>query len=302
MKVIFRADDVGYTDTHNLGTWKTIEEGVVTSCDTMLDTPGFKTACEYLKDKPWISIGWHTHFWGRPVLSAAEVPSMVNAEGRFKWRKDRKAADEVDYDEAVKELRAQLERCKDWLGRLPDTTGLGAIGPGGSARRAQGLGPETHEGPLSRALRTVCDEYGIVYGFMGGVGYNGKVNVPDEKYRALNIQEWIDLSHKHSKSLNVVDFPFYDPLGSILEMPIDDSVIYMRSQHPGYLDDYVLTESSCTIPRVKDVEALCSPTLKQWIIANRIELVNHRDALYGTHEYQDHLKEIGSPLWLGNMK
>ena len=111
----------------------------------------------------------------------------------------------------------------------------------------------------------------------------------------------MDLSHKHHKSLNVVDFPFYDPAGAIMEMPIDDSVIYMRSQHPGYLDDYVLAESSCTIPRVKDVEALCSPELKAWIIKNRIELVNHRDVLYGSSEYQDHLKDINSPLWIGNM-
>lgn len=301
MKVIFRADDVGYTNVHNMGTWKTIEDGVVTSCDTMLDTPGFKDACEYLKDKPWISIGWHTHFWGRPVLSASEVPSMVNAEGRFKWRKDRSAANEVDYNEAVKELRAQIERCKDWLGRIPDTTGLSSIGPGGSARRAQGQEIENHEGPLSRALRTVCDEYGIAYGFIGGTGYGGKVTIPDDKYKALNIQEWVEPTHKFSKTLKVEDFPYYNPLGAIMAMPIDDSVIWMRSQHPGYLDDYVLAESSCTIPRVRDVEALCSPELKKWIIENKIELVNHRDALYGTHEFQDHLKEINSPLWLGNM-
>ena len=301
MKVIFRADDVGYTDVHNLGTWKAIDDGVVTSCDLMLDTPGFADACKRLRDYPWLSVGWHTHFWGRPVLSPSEVPSMVDSQGKFKWRKDRSAANTVDYDEAVKELRAQLERCKDWLGRLPDTTGLSAIGPGGAARRAQGQEAETHEGPLSRALRTVCDEYGIVYGFMGGKGYGGKETIPDDKYKALNIQEWVDLSHKHHKSLNVVDFPFYDPAGAIMEMPIDDSVIYMRSQHPGYLDDYVLAESSCTIPRVKDVEALCSPELKAWIIKNRIELVNHRDVLYGSSEYQDHLKDINSPLWIGNM-
>ena len=72
----------------------------------------------------------------------------------------------------------------------------------------------------------------------------------------------------------------------------------MFSRHPGFLDDYVLAESSCTLPRVKDVEALCDERVIQWIIDNRIELVNHRDALYGTNEYQEHLKETGSPLYL----
>ena len=282
MKVVFRADDVGYTDVHNIGTWKTIEEGVVSSVDLMLDTPGFEDACKYLKDKPWISIGWHAHFWGRPVLDPSEVPSMVNEEGKFKWRKDKKLMMEVDYDEAVKECRAQIERLKELTGRIPLTGGVG-------------------RGPLGEAMKTVCDEYGIHYGFSGGLGYGKRVIEPKEEYKHLNIQEWVDHSGKHHKTLNVVDFPFYDPVGAIMEMPIDDSIIWVRSQHPGYLDDYVLAESSCTIPRVKDVEAYCSPVLKQWIIDNKIEIINQHDALYGTNQYQDHLKEINSPLWIGNM-
>ncbi len=29
--------------------------------------------------------------------------------------------------------------------------------------------------------------------------------------------------------------------------------------------------------------------MKKWIKENNIELINFRDALYGTHEYQNHL-------------
>lgn len=278
MKVIFRADDVGYTNVHNLGTWEAIDNGVVTACDIMLDTPGFKDACEKLRNYPWISLGWHTHFWGRPVLDPSEVPSMVDESGKFKWRKNKKAVLEVDFNEALKECRAQIERCRQWLGRIPDT------GEGNSFS------------PLGRAIQQVCDENGIVGHFTSGKGYGNKEIVADEKWRHLNIQEWVDFSGKHHKSLNVVDFPYYDPLGAIMEMPIGDDVIWLRSQHPGFLDNYVLAESSCTIPRVKDVEAYTSEVLKNWIRENNIELVNTRDALYGTHEYQDHLKAIGSDL------
>ncbi len=283
MKVIMRADDVGYTDVCNLGCWKTIDEGVVTSCDVMLDTPGFEDAARFLKDRPWISIGWHTHFWGRPVLSAAEVPTLVNKEGRFKWGEHRKNCNDIDYDEALKECRAEIERCRDLMGRIPDTGGM------------------VPQDLLGQAIRAVCDENNIAYGFLQGDSYGGRTMVALEKYRDLNIHEWIDLEHKHTKSLDVVDFPYYDPAGAIMDMPVDDSIIWMRSQHPGYLDDYVLADNSCTIPRVKDVEALCSDEVKDWIRANKIELINHRDALYGTSEYQDHLKDINSPLWIGNM-
>ncbi len=283
MKVVFRADDVGYTNVHNMGTWEAIDNGVVTAADFMLDCPGFEDACENLKKRPWISIGWHTHFWGRPVLDPSEVPSMVDENGKFKWRKNRKAVLDIDYEEAVKECRAQVERCKELTGRIPVCCGDAM-------------------GPLGKALRTVCDEYGIAYGYLGGEGYNHTPREVREEYKDLNIQEWVDYSGKHTKSLKEEDFCFYDPAGAIMEMPIDDSVIYVRSQHPGYLDTYVLAESSCTVPRVKDVEALTSPQLKQWILDNKIELINMNDALYGTNQFQDHLKEINSPFWIGNMK
>lgn len=277
MKLIVRADDVGYTIAHNMGTYKTLDEGIVTSCDLMLDCPGFEDACEHLRNYPWISIGWHTHFWGKPVLPASEVPSMVNEEGRFKWRKDKKRVMEVDYEEALKECRAQIERCERLLGRVPDTCCM------------------LPDNPLGRAIWTVCDEYHIAYGFLQGKGYGDRELECKQEYKPLNIFEYASRG-KHTKSLNVVDFPFYDPAGAIMDMPIMEDRVWMCSKHPGFLDDYVLAESSCTIPRVKDVEALCDPEVITWIKENKIELINHRDALYGTNEYQNHLKAIGSDL------
>jgi chitin disaccharide deacetylase len=50
------------------------------------------------------------------------------------------------------------------------------------------------------------------------------------------------------------------------------------------------------LARPADAEALCSDRLKNWIRQNRVELVNFRDALYGTREYQNHLTPIGSDL------
>lgn len=279
MKLIIRADDVGYTNTHNEGTFKTIESGITTSVDLMLDCPGFEDACEHLKKYPWLSIGWHTHFWGRPVLPINEVKSMVDSSGRFKWRKDRKLANDIDFDEAVNECRAQLERCKKYLGRIPDTWAMNSF-------------PST----LNKAIKQACDEYEIHYDFLQGIGYDGKEKFCQEKYKKLSIFELTLKGTNHIKSLKVEDFPYYHPAEALMETKMEEDKIYMFSRHPGFLDDYVLAESSCTIPRVKDVEMLCDPRVKKWIIDNKIELINHRDALYGTNEYQEYLKSIGSEL------
>ena len=85
-RMIVRADDVGHSKVHNIGTFEAIERGVVTSADVMLDSPGTEDALERLKTLPWISVGWHMHMWGAPVLAPREVPSLVEKSGEFAGR------------------------------------------------------------------------------------------------------------------------------------------------------------------------------------------------------------------------
>ena len=122
LKMIIRADDVGYTNICNGGAFETLERGVVTSADVMLDTPGTVDALERLKALPWISVGWHAHFWGSPVLDPKQVPSLVIKEaGRIRFRKDLRSANDVVFEESLMECRAQIALCCRILGRAPDT-------------------------------------------------------------------------------------------------------------------------------------------------------------------------------------
>lgn len=283
MKLIVRADDFGYTKTHNDGTLEAINHGIVTTVDLMLDTPGTLDAMERIKNYPWISIGWHSHFWGSPVLDPSEVPSMVNEEGKFKFRKDQSLKNTCNYDEVVKECRAQLQRCIAILGRVPDTTSI-----------------QNNAGVFEQARKQVCDEYGIVYNFFNKPDKEGKLIPADKKYQHLNIympnQPATVYKVCYEDSMTVRRT--YNPVRYYLEdhNHIMDKEIAITAWHPGYLDPYVMNESSMTECRVIDVWALCSKELKQWIIDNQIELINHRDALYGTHEYQNHLQHSHSPL------
>lgn len=279
MKLIVRADDVGYTKIHNDGTFRTIEKGITTSCDLMLDTPGFEDACARLKDYPWISIGWHTHFWGYCVSDPQEVASMVDKNGKFRFRHDKEALNKIDYDEALKECTAQIERCAKLLGRIPDTWSMNGA-----------------DNPLNRAIRTTCDRYGIAYDFLQGKGYDSKPIYCKEEYLHLNIFEYTTKGSPFVRSLKAEDIGSYSPADALMQIETDQDRIYMFSRHPGFLDDYVMRESSVDIARVKDVDALCDPRLRRFIIENKIELINHRDALYGTHEFQDHLRAAGSDL------
>ena len=50
---------------------------------------------------------------------------------------------------------------------------------------------------------------------------------------------------------------------------------------------------------IVDMICLKSARFRQWIIDNKVELINFMDAVNGTHLYQDHLKAVGSDLYMG---
>lgn len=307
MKLVIRADDVGYSRVCNIGAFETMETGVVTSADVMLDTPGTVDALERLRDFPWISVGWHAHFWGSPVLGREKVPSMYDAS-RGGFRTDLYAAQDVSFDEALAECRAQMELCVKTLGRAPDVGGPLMQG----------------DGPFMKALMQVHREYGIVTDFMGlDLGANGKIPntlLPpsNEVWAARKIfmrglNEYCRPLRSEPLAENgwtdsIAALYDYDPIRFYVEdesglLKVNDGSITVHAWHPGYLDYYVLRHGDYTPGarvfkdiRAIDAHALCSDEVRGWIRENGVELVNMRDALYGTREYQNHLRAIGSEL------
>lgn len=291
MKLVIRADDVGYSAVNDIGAFEALEQGVATAADVMLDAPHAPQALERLRQMPWISVGWHPHFWCSPVLPAAEVPSLVQPNGRF--RQDLHEAQDVSMDELMAECRAQMGLCLEALGRVPD---VGASGG---------------DTPFGRALAETCRQYGMPTGYMRWV-MGDRVIEPAPRWagRKICVVNFSDAYQAMiSDDLNALEQ--YDPVryytedqGGLLSLP--DDVIAVQFWHPGYLDyfnyrqgDYGPMAKYFTLGRIIDVHALCSPELKAWIRQTGAELMNFRDALYGTRDYQNHLRQAGSPLFVG---
>lgn len=295
-KMIVRADDVGYTHVFNLGTFEAIRNGVVTSADVMLDAPGTEEALSLLKDMPWISVGWHSHFWCSPVLPAEQVPSLL-IPGTDRFRHDLQTTDALDAGELEAECQAEIRRCIQILGRAPDTTNL-----------------STGQTVFNRVKKKICDEYGIAYHFGVKLG-RGQVDKPLEKWadRKIFVPSPVN-AYKEIENESITDqYERYDPVKYYTEDPdhlldLPDDVIVEQSWHPGYVDYFVYKQGDYgpraryfTAVRTEDVAALTSDRLKSWIKEHRIELINFRDALYGTNEYQNYLHAMDSDLYIGNM-
>ncbi len=295
-KMVVRADDVGYTDVCNIGTFETITNGIVTSADIMLEAPGTEDALKRLKELPWISIGWHSHFWCSPVLPLEQVPTLV-IPGTNCFRHDLTTADDISAEELEAECHAQMKRCVAFLGRVPDTTDLTNV-----------------ESVFNRVKRKICDDYRIVYHFATKGGRTG-VTYPLDKWKDRNIYIPAPVNaYKEIETDSITEqMERYDPIRYYTEDPdkmleLPDDVIFEQSWHPGYVDYFVYKQGDYG-PRAKffasvrteDVAALTSPVLRQWVREHKIELINFRDALYGTHEYQNYLRSIDSDLYVGNL-
>ena len=295
-KMIIRTDDVGYTDVYNIGVFETYDKGWSSHCELMLESPGTLDALKRVKEYPWVSTGWHPHFWNSPVLEPDEVPSMV-IPGTNRFRHDLKTAEDVNYEECLKEMRAQLDRCMDILGRVPDVGGI-----------AQGTSPFT------RAMAQVTREYGMVH------SYAHKMKVrPDGTFD----MEPVDPKWEHCKIYQIDqrgivagdiiketlrELEDYDPVRFLLEdrmrlHDLPEGAAIMHGFHPGYVDYYIARLGDYgpnmryyTLSRTYDVEGLTSQRLHDWIKDNQIELCSLTDALYGTHHFQNHLRRIGSDL------
>lgn len=289
-RLVYRADDIGYSRTFNDGAFKAMEEGIVTSADVMLDTPGAVDALIRLRDYPWISFGWHSgHLWGSPVAPAEKVPHMVDpATGKFRWGHDSKQMALVPYEEAYIEFEAQVQLAIQVYGRAPDTTDI------------------MFDRPIDRAKLDICKKYGIAHNFCGGVNPRGYPMPILPEYKDLKYSQFEDpLAERREPGADrkagfaLEKFRLYDPVAKIKRVAWTQEEIWRVGGHPGFLDDLILSESSCNIHRVKDVIAVTSQELKEWIVSEGVELVNQRDVLYGTHEYQDHLRAVASPLAVG---
>jgi predicted glycoside hydrolase/deacetylase ChbG (UPF0249 family) len=321
-KMIIRADDIGQSKVCNIGTFEAIDYGLITSCDIMLDSPGTVDALERLRAYPWLSIGWHMHMWGAPVSDANLVPSLVEKSGPFvgRFRENIAQQQDVVFEEALRELRAQLQRCVKILGRVPDTSG------GGNTTT-----------PWGRAVRQIADEFGMAYNFADSrptpPHYQKKINdaqkagegwskfypatanpgaKADPKWASRKIvglagtSAFIDLLTDSISSVenNYDPVKFYtEDRSGILKEPTD--VVSWQAWHPGYVDYYVYRTGErvarpraqqFVVGRTQDVAAMTSPVLRAWIKQNGIELISFRDALYGTRDIQNHLAAVGSDL------
>ncbi|MDQ3384523.1 MAG: ChbG/HpnK family deacetylase [Actinomycetota bacterium] len=116
--LVVNADDYGLTAGVSRGILQAHVQGIVTSTSVLVLGRGFEESSRWLADVASLEAGIHLAAVGEdpPILSAREVPSLVDRRGRLRtsWRSFLSAACRggIDVDDLEREFAAQLEAAR----------------------------------------------------------------------------------------------------------------------------------------------------------------------------------------------
>lgn len=244
-KIIVRADDLGYSEAVNLGIAKTVHEGLINNVGFMVNMLTSQAGYELVKDAD-IDLGLHVVICqGKPITEAAKIPSITDENGDFKASKVYRTAqtDFVDLEEVVVEIEAQYQRFVEIVGRKPDYFESHAV----------------VSANLIKGLQIVADRHQL--NFLKFLWDNQPITLNGKKL------------YMYMESMGDNYNP-YDTLKRAATADYEDGYAMMVN-HPGFLDWYILTHSSLTVPRTHEVEMLTDPNMKQWLVDHDVELIRY---------------------------
>lgn len=245
-RILIRADDLGYSEGVNYGIAKSVKDGIIKNVGVMVNMPFAEHGLQLLKQTD-ICFGQHTNICvGKPITNPSLIPSIVKENGEFKSSKDYRNSKEdfVILDEVILEIEAQYQRFLELIGEPPHYFEGHAV----SSKN------------FFKGLQIVAQKHGLKYS-----GFSTNNNIP------ITVGETKVYIYMDSMK------PDYNPLDLlkyILKNAHKDSVNIMVC-HPGYLDSYILKNSSLTIPRTLEVEMLCSEETKEIIKEEKGILVTY---------------------------
>jgi predicted glycoside hydrolase/deacetylase ChbG (UPF0249 family) len=270
MRLIVNADDYGRTAAVSQGVRNAHLFGIVTSTTCMMNMPtvaeDIRTA---LEETPHLGLGVHLVLTsGKPLLPAAQVPSLVAPDGSFlKLDQFLARLDQIDPEQVRAEWRAQVEKFVAAAGRAPTH-----------------LDSHHHASyftePLFRGMLELAREYGagirlvIAQGDEDSMaGLPVQILTPIKEYAPRLLKEF------KPRTPDVFHASFYDDMATQEELLRLINTLQPGTAelmcHPGYADPILLAGSVYARQRESELAILTDPEVRQAIKARGIELISY---------------------------
>ena len=244
-RLLVRADDLGYSEGINYGIAKSVKEGIIGSVGVMTNMIAVVHGLKLLEDTD-VCFGQHTNICiGKPLTDPSLIPSITNENGEFKSSKEYRQAKEdfVVLDEVILEIEAQYKKFIDLVGESPHYFEGHAVA-------------STN---FFKGLEIVAEKYGLKY---SGLSLDG---IP---LKIANKEVFVSMDSMK---------PDYVPFESLKKFVknANEEGYYMFICHPGYLDGYILKNSTLTMPRPMEVDMICDPNTRKWLKESGVELITY---------------------------
>lgn len=257
MKLLAQSDDYGITRAVSCGILHGIECGIVRNTGLFSNMPWSAECVEMIR--PYLDqIGFGIDLnasTGPSVLGYDQVPKLCHEDGSFFTSRENRALDteengfdHVDRDQLYAEFDAQIQRFVELVGKLPDYVHNHAYGTDTTLEVSRELAAK-YERPWTTGIQEHAE---LKSAGMGWYGFG-----PAEEQLTSDLEAWL-----------------IDDKGELLASGREYGYLVC---HCGYVDADLFALSSFNVCRVKDLEALCSPRVRQWVDDNGIELITFRD-------------------------
>ena len=220
----------------------------------MANMSGTEHAVELSKQMPTLAVGVHlTLTCGKPILGK-KVSSLIRNDGNFYNLCDFENENvKIDENELYDEWKTQIDKLYSLGIKLSHIDSHHHI--------------HTFE-QTSEIAKTLSKEYNLPV-------RNCNKAVDDNDINFLDLCNYEPIRDMSSKYISVREKCF-----EIIESNILKNIEFKKSEamcHPAFIDSPLLEGSSFNIPRVREVDILCDPYMRELINKYDIELCNYNN-------------------------
>jgi predicted glycoside hydrolase/deacetylase ChbG (UPF0249 family) len=259
-KVIVVADDFGFSEAYNYGVIHGVIHGIVTTASLMSNMDAAVHAAALARMHPRLCVVQHTNIvQGCSCADPALIPSIVQPDGKFYRSGEYKADGIIKHGagtriagtaDVKREALAQMERFKALLGYYP-------------------MHLEGHS-IISENIMRAFAEIGRERGIHVMTLDNGPQNGFLPAHEFINDDTGITSVMQNYNNTGLTPDMLISVLGRLKENPHEINILHC---HPGYVDAYIMDNSTLVLPRCRDLQTLCDPRVREFIEKEEIELI-----------------------------
>ncbi|HXV60263.1 MAG TPA: carbohydrate deacetylase [Vicinamibacteria bacterium] len=245
-RLVVTADDFGLSPGVVAGIVEAHQQGIVTATSLMVNAPATQDAFRQARANPSLAIGLHFVLtFGEPVGPRKPLGALLDKDGHFR-RWDAGERDRVSPGQVREELRAQLQRFENGVGRPPTH-----------------IDGHHHVHAVPGVLTAVIEE---------ARGLSIPVRSPDEPSRSRLRREGIPTDDHFVETFYGEGFVGESPLLEILK-GLEEGTSELMC-HPATVDDTLASLTSYREPRYEELRTLTSERVRRALVDLGIELTN----------------------------